>query len=104
YQDKDVVVVVSCYDIDESKAAGEAVVYTLEAKSTALSAVREFAKGVRKQKRNARDFQVVIIPKDQKNDKGSWYTFEFTEIEQLPSSLKADVEAAYQALEHADTS
>jgi hypothetical protein len=98
FQNKDMVAVVSCYDIKESKDANEPVMFILEAKSTGLNAVRQFVGAVRKQGLNARDFQLTIEAKAQKNDKGSWHTFEFTNVEKLPKNLKADIEAAYDTV------
>lgn len=98
YQNKDVVAVLSCYDLKESKDANEPITFALEAKSTGLNSVRHFVRAVQKQKLNARDFQLSIEAKAQENDKGAWHTFEFTNVEKLPANLKADIEAAYEAI------
>jgi hypothetical protein len=98
YQNKDIVARMFCYDVQDSKTAGHPVVFTYEAKSTGLSAVRNYVGSIRTQKLNARDFKFTLAVKENSNDKGEWYTADFTNVEKVPSNMRADVEAAYQSI------
>ena len=98
FQNKDIVARMFCYDVQDSKKAGEPVIFTYEAKSTGLSPVRNYVGSVRTQKLNARDFKFTLTSKENSNDKGAWYTADFTNVEKVPSNMKADIEAAYQSL------
>jgi hypothetical protein len=92
FSQKDLIYEVVAYEPSGSQT------FIIEAKSTQLKSVRAFVQAIRSKNKATRDFKVTLRSQEQSNDKGSWYTFAFEDIEPTPSNLREDVEHAYAAV------
>lgn len=98
FEKKDLVYRVFCYDVKDSKEAGEPAIFTIDCKSTQLKAIRAFVQAIRSKGKAARDFTVTMRAQEQSNEKGQWHIIQFENIEQVPSNIKNEVESAYKAV------
>lgn len=95
---KDLVYRMTCYDIQDSSDRGEPVVFTIDARRTGLKAVRTFVRGIQDQRKAARDFTVRLVPDEQKNDQGVWWTLGFENVTPLTNGLRSEIERAFTDL------
>jgi hypothetical protein len=96
YNKKDLVYRLVCYDVKDSNAEEQPVLFTIDAKSTQLKAVRDFVKAVRDRNKATRDFKVTMTAQVKENEKGQWYVLGFEQIEPTPSNIRQDVDSSYE--------
>lgn len=96
FEKKDQHAALLCLDVPMSLEAGEPIVFWFDVKGTSLYPVQGYVNSILQRRKALPQFKATLSSSQKKNDKGTWYVPEFSNIELVPSNVEPLVRQAFE--------